>query len=51
MQCELNITFAYYGGTNCSKAEHDYIDKSDNNYRTIDPLLQLEKLQLNIIKK
>ena len=50
MQCELNITFAF-GGTNCSKAEHDYIDKSDNNDTTIDPLMQLEKLELNIIRK
>lgn len=51
MQRELNIIFAYYGGTKCSKDGHDYIDKSDNNHTTIDPFMQLEKLQLNIIRK
>lgn len=51
MQSELNILFAYYGGTKCSKDENDYIDKSDNIHTTIDPFMQLEKLQLNIIRK
>lgn len=51
VQSELNILFAYYGGTKCSKDENDYIDKSDNIHTTIDPFMQLEKLQLNIIRK